>query len=306
MAYPAVPQRRIEYDIDGTVARNINATSGAYYGTCTQAELSAINDANTSDGLFSGNNPPGYNGGVGATPYRVGALYTIFTFPEPMDITHILAMYANNTFALAWSADSTDGIDGTWTSINLDTNGNRQTSFEPGPQFYRDGTAAKLGPPAVPATITNCRHLRMYHTWNDGNYYVTLLHLYGYPTGKSAGTGVEALRIWHPSTDNWIHYNTDLNLGAITQGSYASFTFRVKNVGSVSRSNCTVTAPSQTDESAIPSGTQFSTDNATWFSSVNLGTLAAGAVSSVVYCRMPTAASTGLTPHSQRIVATGT
>lgn len=104
--YPDPPSRRMAYDQDGTIVLVVEQTY-SFIVEMTQAQRITIN--NESNDYFDPSDPYNY--------------YLTFMFPEKRNVTHYYAAWQKTYFygvtqgnVVQWSNNTTNGIDGTWTT----------------------------------------------------------------------------------------------------------------------------------------------------------------------------------------------
>jgi hypothetical protein len=245
------------YDSDGT--------TGFYYDnstlfTMSQAQLNAFNDENG-----------GFIGWTSITAFQFGLI-----FPELRDIVAYSPFITNShNWTFQVSADSTNGLDGTWTTIHTNAEGDGTFSVSTKTPYYRQSsfqlTTSQLGIQGVKFSGTDSR-----------NAYA--LMLYGYVSSSQT----RYLRAWHPTLNQQAD-GTTADFNDIARSTNATKQFRVKNLhGTLTAHSITVSENTLTDASpsivtGSPAQLQFSTDNVTFANSVNIGDLAAGAISNIIY-----------------------
>lgn len=280
--YPDVPGLRMPYDRDGTTALYLNETAGSVISELTTTQLDQLNDETVADGFtFS------FGGNV--------ARSLVFFFPEARDLVGYCSLANDLEFALLpvhTSANSTNGLDGTWT-----THANWQWSIND-KQLLRESIVllSAVGIKAVKFNLsvgTTARtDLLMCH------------HMYG---SISSGESPDRLRIWHPTLDQEVG-GAYFDWGNVPRGSSADRTFRVKNNSAALTANNIVLSmetPSDTSPSVGGQHT-FSPDGSTFTATLNIGSLAPGAISSAVTLRRVTPSDATLSLWWTRIVAAAT
>ncbi len=277
--YPDVPGYRFAYDKDGT---NINAFASqggnGQIFTLTTSEMSIMNQNQQSSTVA-------YYNKVGNTqPWYA------FMFPEARNISgYFLACESNNIGVgrlLQTSVDTTNGQDGTWTTIanpySYIVYGN--TPISPA---YRNSIA--------PVSANNINAVRF-----STNNQVMAFHLYGtVPTTNSP----DRLRIVDLSNND---IAAQLDFGDIRQRNNSTKQFKVVNNSSTkTANNITVTIDTNPDASPTLIGQyQLSTDNTAYANAINIGTLAPGASSGTLYVRNSVSATAQLGPWALRLIAT--
>lgn len=274
--YPDVPGHRFVMDRDGTQIYRISPTNVISQLTPTQVQ--GVQDE--SDSTITPN--------VGGPTGRV-----VVYFPEQRSISGIFARGSSAVpstplypMPLEYSENTTNGLDGTWTS----------TSAIGGP--------GSVGAPGVtipdyralitPLALSNVRALRISSAQLSYDWHLRTLHIYGsIPTAGSPNR----LAIWNPALDEPIG-GAYFDWGDSPRSSSADRTFRVKNLsGSLTANNITVSFDALTDGAPAVAGMHLVSDDGTTFAATELiASLAPGAISSVLTLRrvLPSNAPLGL------------
>lgn len=280
MPYPAAPGKRMAYDRDGS-AGGWWAT-GSSIVSMSGADLQNLNNE-ASDNL---NSPVSSSG--------PGTIAAFIIFPELRDIVGWF-IRGSGQFGLTpanfqWSANTTTGLDGTWTDITANW-GPLSSSVNPD---YRTSINT--------VSLTGVKGVRMLGTAASGSTILEpfALHLYG---GPSSGQNPDSLRIWQPVKNAEV--TGVLDEGDIARGTSNTLTFRVHNQsGTKTAHSVTISAEALTDASTSLLGQYlFSTDNITYASSLSLGDLGPGATTAVLYVRDNVDPAAALGPWAARIVA---
>lgn len=254
--YVDYPSYRIPYDKDGTYVTWIdpsNAVTALVSGDI--AKLNDENDANAVGVGFGG--------------------YIALVFPRLMDIDAYLikADFTNRfaaTGALEGSPDTTNGLDGTWSSIA--STYTRLLVSDPIRPAYRTGINS--------VTAGGLRGIRFKLNSNSANSgQVSKIHIFGEP---SAGENTDMLAIWHPTLNQRVGH-AYFDWGNVPRSSSADKQFRVKNLSPtltaqaprVALNILTDTTPSVAGWHTISKGAGFAAQQ-------TLGDLAPGAISSEV------------------------
>lgn len=279
--YPDVPAPRLAYDTDGSKALIIIP------GTNEITELSKsqrqiIN--NESVDSIAG-----------------GARYFVVIFPT---ITKLYGYFISaagddgvDNLNISFSSNTTNGVDGTWTTpVNV-------TNYYPVSPFYRNNITNL-------ATPTDAIAVKVYlnSTYFNITYtsYMAALHLYGIPNTA------QKLDFWHPTLDQAIT-GSYFDFGDIAQGTSTIKEFRLKNFSLENASQVRVSLEALTDVS--PSTLlqhSLSLDGTTWFSYIDLPETLGIAIKSVndapnnispkIYFRRNTSSSAALGLYTARIV----
>ena len=283
--YPDVPAPRMAYDRDGTVGFRISTSNVVTFWS--QGDLNAANNESTNNNTSAG---PGRN------------TYQGLIFPQLRDISGIFcaAAIVNNgsyrSVLFEWSPNTTNGFDGTWNSLT--TIGVNTTVISP----YRDSitSVSQTGVKGIRTRASS------FTGATDGWHYWIAVHFYG---SISNYTGLDSLRMWHPTLDEPLDDNTSadgayLDWGDVARGTSAARTFRIKN------NSATLTANSVTLSTQVLSNTTPAleaqitySDGGAFASSINIGNLAPGAMSSVITVRKNTDLSASPSLWAWRTVA---
>lgn len=271
MPYPALPDRRMPYDIDGTLVYRGTPGSGATTAI-TGSTLLEINDHDlVSAWSFSG----------------TGTHYLWFFFPEQREITG--AFFAgsggvNNLGAatLYGSNDTANGIDGTWETASL-PGGNPSYNaavFD----TWRSGIKAVsfTGPKQT---------LRVgFAVGNAPSFYAA--HVYGEAAGGAMAH--DLIFINHDDTPG-AEFTAPEDFGDQPLGTTVTRQWRIKNT------SATKTATNINLQCNDPDFV-ISTDGVTWVVTINIASLAPGAESATFWTRCTTPApGAGLAPRHGRI-----
>lgn len=277
--YPDVPAPRIAYDRDGTVGFRINSGLGGYQAL-TLGQMQTLNDEAASGYVFTS------NGG-----YWVG-----FMFPQLRNIAGVLYCIRWDTTStqVQISSNTTNGIDGTWaTQATISSQGESG-----GMTIYRTG---------IRSVAYNGINGIRFQSNNAGNGNDLLaIHLFGQ---IAAGQTADRLRMWHPTLDEPLDDNTAadgswLDFAESTRGTAADKTFRIKNNSATLTANSiAITTSALTDTTpSVPLQYTFS-DGGAFATSINIGNLAPGAISSVITVRRTTPSNAAVSLWWLRVTA---
>lgn len=275
--YPDAPSWRMAFDRDGTqVYRIVNSTPAAL----TAANIAEMNDEDT-----------------GAYGFGTAGQLT-FIFPELRDLDGYYFYVWNgggsgsaSISSIQVSADTTNGVDGTWATITLGAAG---TTSKPG---FRQQI--------VSSTALAIRAVRFNaSTSGQGSLQVGNLHLYGEP---APGENADRLELWHPTMDEKLP-PAFLDWGDVPRTSSADRTFRVKNLsGSLTARSVRVAMEVLTDATpSVPAQHTLSYGGGSFLAQVNLGDLAPGAISGPVTLRRVTPSDAVLGLWTFRVFAEST
>lgn len=271
--YPATPNYRLRYHRDGSTGFRIDGSNNITQ--LSGSELTALN--NESD-----------DAAVNTTILHWGII-----FPEAIDLTNYFAaanFHGGGTpAALATSSDTTDGLNGNWTT--RENPWTLATLVRPG---YRSAIQTVAG-------ATGIKAVRFTASSGSGKS-VSVLHLYGAPV---AGTN-QNLRIWEPGTDaehNPSHFYDIANNGDVAQGGSYDVTFRVKNLHATETAQSVVVSAEGLAGSTIPAAWITFSQGGSFASSQNIGNLASGAISGVLTARIALPSNADLNTGSPAIIA---
>jgi hypothetical protein len=291
MVYATLPDRRIPYDIDGTVVGIATGNGaytngiGAYLTTINLQEMQDDDVVATGVANLSSDNGGGKN---------YAALW--YFFPERRLITGLFCGGAVAGTGLAGgtavegSNDSGNGVDGTWETASMPSG----TPFMHHAQFDIWRTTIK------PVSFTGGKATLRLRSANGGggggnawNWYST--HIYG---EKAVGqTPDDLIYIDHDTTPG-VEYGAPEDFGDRPLGTTVTRQFRLKNTSASLAAN-TVTVQCNDTDFII------STDGVTWAVTLNIASIAAGAETATLYIRNTTPAPGGLLgPRFARIVTT--
>lgn len=274
--YPDAPSWRFAYDKDGTTVATIIA---GVITTLSSGSVTGLNDESSGSPLGTPN----------------GASSIAFIFPEKRDVDGYFwsGVLANNTTGITIdvSTNTTNGVDGTWTQIQ----GNYTYPITPIP-FYRSAVRSSSA-----LAVTG---IRFNFTNSSGSGVVDTIHLYG---EIIPGANPNRLALWHPTLNQRIA-PAYFDWGDVPRSSSADRTFRVKNLsGTLQANSVRVAQDVLTDSSvvSIPGQHTLSMDSGTTFlPQVNIGNLAAGAISSqVLILRRNTPSNAQLGAWAHRVFA---
>lgn len=281
--YPDVPAPRMAYDTDGTVGLLINAGDNSIT-VFSQTDLNTLND--DSDSIR----------GIGQ---RI--LWRItFLFPQARDIGgYFLGVDGYRTpepREFQTSTDTTNGVDGTWTTIANPMAYNRNVV-----PYYRSEINA------VSATAVTAVRLNVYMQRDTS--WLRAVHLYG---TISAGETPDRLRLWHPTLDEPLDDNTSadgawLDWGDVTQGTTADKQFRIKNESTTLTANDINLSTNTLTDATVSIPPQITYSNGGAFSTtLAIGNLAPGAISPVITVRRTTPTNATLNVWTWRLLAEAT
>lgn len=267
--YPAPPGHRMAYDRDGSVIATI--TSGGVATQLTNAQAVALNNESDSDSVSLGNGS-----------------YLAVIFPQLRDLVGFFIAAgsfqygANGSFQT--SPDTTNGVDGTWTTRSTPVAGQQTTVPK-----YRNSIVA--------TAVAGIKAVR--YTWSYNLSTVASFHLYG---DISAGSEDDSLQLWDPAVDQRLAASA-LDFGDVPRSNVSQKQFRLKNRSATkTANNVSVGVQALTDATpSLGSQHQFSLDGSTWASTVTVTSIAPGAISPIIYVRRSTNAAAALSVWAARI-----
>lgn len=278
-SYPDVPGRRMGWDGDGTVSASIQTDSSwtgpeAAVRENSPAEAAELNDED-----------------IGAVTQAYDSLYgwSFLIFPELREIDGISVggSSAGNGFkAVETSADSTDGISGTWTTAIADVHSTDNPFTLIDYRDYIDSMAA-----------TSRRALRVQRGLVSGQTGAQLrwLHVYG---TISPGSTPDKM-IWIDEATG-VEFTTAIDFGDIPRGGSEDVELRLRNdSASLTANNIQYTAESLYESSGgwytftLPGG-------ATFQSARQIASLAAATTSGLIVMRRITPGDEDLSLHAGR------
>jgi hypothetical protein len=282
--YPDAPSWRMAIDRDGTQLVHVAENNTISVGSTT--DLRSLNDEFDA-GILSD-----YNG------------YTVLIFPELRDIDGLFIHWQSGQFGPALnggvqvSTNTTNGLDGTWTSIGATPVNAAANPTKPAYRTQISSTTA-LAVRAVRVKWGNSSY--------GSSYFSNLLsfHVYGEP---APGQNPNRLELWHPTLDEKLP-PAYLDWGDVPRSSSADKTFRVKNLSSQQSANSIRVAMEILTDSGAPSVVAqhtLSYAGGSYVPQVNIGSLAPGAISGVVTLRRVTPSNAVLSLWSFRVFAEST
>lgn len=288
--YADIPGTRFALDQDGSVVKWRNFTTSSAW-TDVSASIAESQKVNTANYVALGSSSTSAN-------YHQIAV----AFPEARTINGI---YAHIGFSVAtvipqnitweYSTNTTDGTDGSWSTftVTFTTLTSHDEVGENSKPYYRSDIAT--------VSLSNVTGIRVRWNGNNGSpfeYRAYVLHIYG----SRPITGVNRLAFWNPSTDNALTA-AYLDFGDIAQGTTVTRQFRIKNLSGTLTANSISIAVSDLLPEYSSGGVEVSTDNVVYASSVNIGNLASGVISSTLYVRRTVPGAETTTQRHARLLA---
>jgi hypothetical protein len=260
-------------DRDGSTIAYINTSN--VITTLTAAQVAVLNNEN-------------------ADSYNINGSIVVI-FPELRDLTGYF-MQSNDTTrrgasggwtSIQVSSDTTNGLDGTWTTIATNVLIGQAPLTIPD---YRTSI-----------TTTSQTGIKAIKGYAYSSSDITTIHLYGNIT---AGQNPDRLVLWHPTLDQPLN-GAYFDWGDVPQGTSASRTFRVKNLSSTKTANNVQLSLSALSNSnpTMTSQHALSSDGTNFAATASAGTLAPGATSGTMTLRRTISNSAALSLWALRISA---
>lgn len=271
--YADVPANRWAYHLDGTKLFTKDSSNTLYEVTSSAA---SINDEDVANGIDLNSRNA-----------------FILIFPELRNLQAYFISTNNESTSyftpgsLEVSSNTTNGLDGTWSTVQ---NPWVRTNNSTVPQYR---TAIQS------AAASSIKAIRFnFNDTQSGWYdYLRALHLYGtIPLTENP----DRLIFWEPVNNNETP-GPYFDWGDIPLSTAQTKQFRIKNnSATLTASSISVSAGAQTYTMAV----EFSTDNTSFISSIDIGNLAPGATSSVLYVRRTVPATETIRVQAIRMTAT--
>lgn len=218
-------------------------------------------------------------------------------FPVPMDCSAVfLATNFTTPLVIETSKDTTNGLDGTWSSQFL-TGLNTQRDVKPN---YRLASALYLLQPN--STSSDLRGIRFSGVTNNFAGLLRAFHIYGTPS--SAAT-TDRLALWHPTNDVKVP-PTWFDWGNVPRSSSADRLFRIKNLSAdlyAQDIDVYIDALTPGTPSVVSMHTLSEDNGVSFFTGLNLASLAPGEISPVLILRRVVPADALVSVWSARIAA---
>lgn len=278
------PNDRLAYDRDGSLVTSITAA-----GTITTVAAVNRQRLNSEDeAAVALGNPMRSVAIILSVPHDMTAVFvaTASTVASPPTVT------------IETSKDSTNGLDGTWTSHSL-TGLSRHRAVKPN---YRIQSMLDFLQPNSSSSDVRAVRFTWSGDFNSQTTYVRALHLYGRP---SPGATTDRLALWHPTSDARLPH-TWFDWGNTPRSSSADRQFRIKNLSTHLDATdidlyCEALTPGSPSVAAMHT---FSIDGGSTFeSALNLSRLEPGEISDVITLRRVVPANAQVSVFSARVAA---
>jgi hypothetical protein len=281
--YSSYSDYRMAYHLDGTVLVR-GATTGTPKTPSTLTDtvtsggaLTSLNDQNIGGTYWNSNQTDGWIGMV---------------FPQLRDITGMfLNCYDSSTKRVQYSTDTTNGLDGTWSTLVAARNWSLDTN-------YRTNIYS--------VSQTGVKGLRIPDLGSGGsrNDYVGSWHVFG---KLASGQTPSRLDLWHPTSNARVS-SSHFDLGDKPRSTTTDISFRVKNQSSTLTSNSiVVSVETLTDLAPTAIGNYtINLNGGSFASSQTITSLAPNAISNILTLRFtnPSDAALSLWAGTVKALAT--
>lgn len=218
--------------------------------------------------------------------------YALIIFPELRDLDGIFVQHTENSSSrtLQVSADTTNGVDGVWTTVTPDA-------------FHFTGPVKpNYRLQILSETVLAIRALRFLVGPNDffSDGRIESIHLYGEP---APGQNLKRLEIWHPTLDERVPPGY-FDWGDTPRGSTDDRQFRVKNLSPTMTANSIrVYLDALTDTVPSVPGQHLISQGGSYLAQQNIGSLAPDSISTPLTMRRITASNATLSVWDFRLIA---
>ena len=275
-SYPDAPSRRMAIDADGTVGVRTPVAGGVSV-MLTPANMATLNDEDT--------------GGVSAA-FNNTAVHWAFVFPELREVDGVFFAFNNGGLTVVeTSADTTNGVDGTWSTVYADyAEHTPATSVIP---FYR--TAIRS------AATAGARALRVLQGAGGGNTPSLLAaHIYG-----EISPGETPDRLLFLDENTGLEFTLPIDFGDVPRGSSEDVELRLRNnSATLTASNIQYTAEALPPDDSGNHYTFTLPGGSTFQSTQQVASLAPATTSGLITVRRITPGSAAVGLRAGRIRAT--
>ena len=280
MTYSAYTDRVLPYHLDGTIVKQISSATGVLK-TFSAGELLELNDEDYT--------PVGWTGVSYATAH-----WLTFFFPELVDISAIFGLgYGDDQsdvstiYSYEWSADTTNGIDGTWTAATMPNGFNATTMNLDSWRTGMKSCTNVLGAIAI--------RLRIYKNLQTMNGWF-ICHLYGHKTSGQTPDDILFLDAEAGDTE----FAIPCSFGDILTGVAETHQIKLYNSGTVTAGTVTMGVYDPASRITI------SDDDITYGTALSIGDIGTAGTTGTLYvkCTMPAAPSATLGPDRAPIKVT--
>ena len=261
MPYPTLPGRRFEYDVGG---------GSVYYGNDTNEITTAL----TTEQMTQLNGIENSSIVISKDSYNTEAVRTVWVFlPEKyviagLGMIHRVYTTGGNTgtITVAGSADSTNGLDGTWINATLPNGAIPANMLDD--DVWRDSIQPCTFSEAI--KVLRLRYVSPYDNADYSRIYIYALHIYGV---KAAGEVPDDILFLDDDASGDPEFIRDLDFGDRPEGT--TVTHRIKLLNS-----STTKIANNLTLSLIDVDFSFSMDEgATWVTGATITSLAPQGVS---------------------------
>ena len=276
MPYPTIASRAIPYHNNGSVVKIIDTTAGLIK-TLSAANMEELNDEDLT---------------VVATDATTAAstTYTVMFFPEKTDVKAIYAICTRGTDTATYytfktlqgSADTTNGLDGTWTAATCTPNAGVSDI---------DGWRKNI------ATVTDCNDVVAIRFLHDipnptitASGYLRILHVYG---NKNTGETANDI-LFLDALDSDAEFTADLDFGDRPSETSTQWQIKLQNASSLTASTVDVAVNDPNDIIRIADA-----DTGPWNTTKTYASITTGAKTAICYikCETPAVGTLLLGPH---------
>lgn len=271
--YMDAPASRLAYDRDGSIGVSITAA-----GALTALSLSDLRSLNDE--------------GEGAPAFSSKARIAL-VFSEPYDLAAVFIALSGGSPVIETSKDTTNGIDGTWTTQAAAASYTRDVR----PQYR---IASNLVAMISGATSQEVRGLRLSFGSNT-TLDVRAIHVYGDLSSTATDDRLDFRQVGSDVPVGPTHFDW----GNVPRATSADQTFRVKNLSaSLTAEGVEVYPEALTPGSPSVAGMLLlSTDGVTFTPSINLGDMGPGDISGTLTVRRVVPTNAQVSVWSARLVA---
>lgn len=282
MAYPAFPNRKMAYDVDGTIVAWGSTYTNGIAGFVGSGPIAEMNDTD-----FTWVGDP-------VNQYGLGTYRTLWWFfPELVNITHAFFWFqlgSDNSFGLWGSSTSGNGLDGTWIT----------PTYPDGDIWWNYGSATQWRTAVRQVSFgQSINVLRMQFTVDVSGaighspMWLAAVHLFGH---KDTGQSPDDI-IFLDSAGDGLEWDLDPDWGDVPYLANSVKEFKIKNTSGTKTANTIQLTCSDDDFSISGNGVTYGT-------TIDLSSLAAGASSSTYYVKTNPAYLSLPGPRESRIKVT--
>ncbi len=286
--FPVPTAAKIHPDLDGSMGFMQN--SNGVYSVLSAAQVAGLTGEGTNASYFT----------VGA---NVSLSYVGFVFPESRSVASYFAVAGPSGGSrvlgrFAYSTDTTNGQDGTWTTSEATWTENQVASA---------GTLYRSGVHALATPITACKGVRWeVNSLQDSltNYFFRHLHVYG---AAVAGQTPDRLLFWDPTLNQALGVGA-FDFGDVGRGTTTTVTFRIKNNSSTLTANSVVVSLAAiTDTSpTVVSQVTFDNNGSGYAATQTITSIGPGAISAVQTVKLVLLSTATTSTWRQRLKALAT